>query len=189
MEPLILASQSPRRRELIKLLDRPFEVMSVDIDEVIRPGEKPEQAVCALAFEKAYEAAITTNKDACFIGADTVVSIEGNIFGKPENRQEAKSMLMQLNGKIHQVYTGIAIVDLKKGTKVVKAVSTDVKFREMDESLIDWYLDTLEYEGKAGAYAIQGFGSRLVDSVNGDFFNVVGLPLATLDQMLTELAL
>lgn len=189
MEPLILASQSPRRRELIKLLDRPFEVMSVDLDEVIRSGEKPEQAVCALAYEKAYEAAISTQKDACFIGADTVVAIDGTIFGKPENREAAKSMLMTLSGRTHQVYTGLAIVDLAKGIKRIKAVSTDVVFRTLDETLIEWYLNTGEYEGKAGAYAIQGYGSRLVEAVHGDFFNVVGLPLATLDQMLTELAL
>lgn len=189
MEPLILASQSPRRRELIKLLDRPFEVMSVDLEEVIRKGEKPEQAVCALAYEKAYEAAISTQKEACFIGADTVVAIGGTIFGKPENREEAKAMLMKLSGKTHQVYTGIAIVDLSKGIKKIKAVSTDVKFRDLDEAMIEWYLNTNEYDGKAGAYAIQGFGSRLVEAVHGDFFNVVGLPLATLDQMLTELAL
>lgn len=189
MEPLFLASHSPRRKELIKLLDRPFEICGVDIPEPVRPNEKPEIVVSALAFEKAYEAAKQVGKKGCFIGSDTVVSIEGTIFGKPENRKDAENMIKALNGNTHQVYTGVALVDLERSIKVVKYVRTDVVFRTLDDSLIQWYLNTGEYEGKAGAYAIQGFGSRLVECIHGDFFNVVGLPIATIDQMLTELAL
>lgn len=189
MKPLILASQSPRRRELIKLLDRPFEVVSIEVDEIVRDFENPEQVVCALAFEKAFAAVSRDNAFGCYIGSDTVVAIEGKIFGKPLNREDAKSMLLTLSGNTHQVYTGIALIDLEKNVKVVKAVSTDVVFRDLTDDLIEWYLNTKEYDGKAGAYAIQGFGSRLVDSIHGDFFNVVGLPIATIDQMLTELAL
>jgi septum formation protein len=189
MKPLILASQSPRRRELIKLLDRPFEVVSIEVDEIVREFESPEHVVCALAFEKAFAAVSRDHEFGCYIGSDTVVAIEGKIFGKPLNREEAKAMLLTLSANTHQVYTGIALIDQERNIKVVKAVRTDVVFRELTDSLIEWYLNTGEYDGKAGAYAIQGYGSRLVDSIHGDFFNVVGLPIATIDQMLTELAL
>lgn len=189
MKPLILASQSPRRRELIKLLDRPFEILSVEIDEVVRPGDTPEQVVCALAFEKAFAAASHSHLSGCFIGSDTVVAIDGAIYGKPDNRQGAKAMLESLSGRTHQVFTGVALVDLEMNIKVVKAVCTDVVFRTLTDELIEWYLDTGEYDGKAGAYGIQGFGARLVEGIHGDFFNVVGFPVAAIDQMLTELAL
>lgn len=189
MKPLILASQSPRRKELIKVLGRPFKVVNVEVEEIVRDGEKPEQVVCALAFEKAFAAATIGEHTGCYIGSDTVVSIDGTIFGKPADRQTAKMMLLELSGKTHQVFTGIALVDLEQNIKIVKSVRTDVLFRPLSDSLIEWYLDTGEFEGKAGAYAIQGFGSRLVDSIHGDFFNVVGFPIATLDQMLTDLAL
>lgn len=189
MNTLYLASHSPRRKELIQVLDRPFEICGVDIPEPVRKGEKPEAVVCALSFEKAFTAATQTGYEGCFIGSDTVVSVDGVIFGKPETREEARQMLEALSGRTHQVYTGLALVDLSKNVKVVKSVCTQVVFRTLTADLIEWYLNTGEYEGKAGAYGIQGYGSRLVECIEGDFFNVVGLPVAALDQLLTELAL
>ncbi len=189
MKTLYLASHSPRRKELIQVLGRPFELCGVDIPEPVRLGEKPETVVCALSFEKAFTAAKQTGYEGCFIGSDTVVSVDGVIFGKPENKEEAQRMLEALSGRTHQVYTGLALVDIASGIKVVKSVCTQVVFRPLTAELIEWYLSTGEYEGKAGAYGIQGFGARLVDGIEGDFFNVVGLPIATLDQLLTELAL
>lgn len=189
MKQIILASQSPRRKELIQVLNRPFKTFSADICEVVNEGESPEQVVMALAFQKAHEAVKTLNEDAVYIGADTVVSLNNEIFGKPSDRQEAYDMLKALSGKKHQVFTGLAVIDPKKGIKYTCSVKTDVYFRELEASLIEWYLDTGEANDKAGAYGIQGFGSRLVHKIEGDFFNVVGLPVVTLDELLTQFAL
>lgn len=189
MKTIILASQSPRRKELIQVLDRPFKTFSVDIEEKVIPGERPEQVVMSLAFEKAEAASRALEEDGLYIGSDTIVSLEGLIFGKPVNREDAKLMLTQLSGKTHQVYTGIAIIDPLEKRKQVTYVKTDVVFRVLNEELINWYLDTNEPFDKAGAYGIQGFGSRLVHSISGDFFNVVGLPVAALDELLTQFAL
>lgn len=189
MEKLFLASHSPRRKELIQVLDRSFELCGVDIPEPVREGERPETVVCALAFQKAFAAALKLGQAGCFIGSDTVVAVDGTVFGKPTDREDAERMLRSLSGRTHQVYTGLALVDLSKGIKEVKSVCTEVRFRVLSDALIEWYLNTGEHEGKAGAYGIQGFGSRLVLEIHGDFFNVVGLPVVTLDQMLTDLAL
>lgn len=189
MKTIILASQSPRRKELIQVLDRPFKTFSVDLEEKVIPGESPEQVVMSLAFEKAEAACKALGEDGIYIGSDTIVSLNGEIFGKPIDRQDAKEMLEKLSGKTHQVFTGLALIDPVGKHKQVIYVKTDVVFRTLSEELIQWYLNTGEPFDKAGAYGIQGFGSRLVTSISGDFFNVVGLPVVALDQLLTQFAL
>ncbi len=185
---LILASASPRRRELVALLGIPFRVDPADIHEVPPDGHSPEEIARALAREKALAVA-RRYRSGIVIGADTIVVLDGEILGKPEDTQEALAMLRRLNGREHQVVTGIALLDIVDG-KVVReqcdVVCTRVWFRQVSEEHLRRYVDTGEPMDKAGAYGAQGYGSTLIERIEGCYFNVVGLPVSRLCAMLEE---
>ena len=173
----ILASRSPRRQELLKLVIDDFETVPSRFDEgeLMAQNLSPEELVCRLSFEKAKEV-FSKNPDAVVIGGDTiVVSPQNTVFGIPKSREEAFSMLSTLSGKTHSVLTGITIYN---GDYHSFISATEVEFYELSEKEINEYLDTDEYTDKAGAYGIQGFASTLVKEIRGDYFNVVGFPVS-----------
>ncbi|PLR93717.1 Maf family protein [Bacillus sp. T33-2] len=175
MQRLILASSSPRRKELLENLHLTFEISGSNADESFDPGLSPEEAVMALAFRKASSVARHFPDD-YVLGSDTVVVIEGTILGKPAGSQEAFEMLKMLSGKTHSVYTGVSIVAPEK--KVNFYEKTEVTFWELTDDEINTYIKSGEPFDKAGGYGIQGFGSMLVKRISGDYFTVVGLPVS-----------
>ena len=174
---IILASNSPRRKELLKSAGVEFEVIVSDINEDVHICDDPKRMVLDLAKAKAEAVKSKINSDAVIIGADTVVYLD-EIFGKPSSKNEAMMMLERLSGRKHSVYTGICICDTYENKYIGKAVETIVEFREITKDEIIEYVDTGEPYDKAGAYAIQGGAAKFVRSVCGDYNNVVGLPLA-----------
>ncbi|HNU83150.1 MAG: septum formation inhibitor Maf [Acidobacteria bacterium] len=182
---LVLASASPRRRALLGALGLDFTLRPVAVDESLRPGEEPAAYVRRLAREKAAAAA---RDGELVLAADTVVALAGEIFGKPASAEEARSMLARLSGRAHEVYTGVALRLTGPAAKEAIAVArTTVHFAPLGAAEIDWYLASGEPFDKAGAYAIQGLGALLVDAIEGNYTNVVGLPLATVRQLFAEL--
>ncbi|WP_075982453.1 Maf family protein [Bacillus massilinigeriensis] len=175
MQTLILASASPRRKELLENLHIPFQVSSSDVDESYDPQLSPQEVVMELASRKAKSVA-EKNQEAYIIGSDTVVVIDEEILGKPKDKDEAFTMLKRLSGNTHSVYTGVAIASSKKVIQFYE--KTDVVFWELTDDEINTYIDTNEPFDKAGAYGIQGFGSLLVKGIVGDYFTVVGLPIS-----------
>ena len=175
MARFILASASPRRKQLLEQAGYAFEIVVSDADESLPAGITPEKAVRRNAARKA-QAVAETNPGAVVLGCDTVVAIDGEILGKPQDEAEAKAMLRRLSGNTHTVYSGVCITDGKKET--VFAVATDVTFYALSERTIDAYAATKEPMDKAGAYGIQGLGCVLVKEISGDYSNVVGLPLS-----------
>lgn len=179
---IILASQSPRRRELLKYITDNFKVMSSDVDETLPKDISPCDAVLYLSRIKAQP---FKNETDIVIGADTVVSIDNKILGKPKDFDDAYKMLSLLSGKWHNVYTGVTLI---KGENVKSFyVETRVKFFELTDKDIENYIKTKEPMDKAGAYGIQGFGSLLVERIDGDYFNVVGLPVSRLNQEIIQM--
>ncbi len=172
---IILASQSPRRQELLKLITSDFEIKVSNVDETLPDKITPKEAVMYLSKIKAEPFA---DSDDIVIGADTVVALDGKILGKPKSEENAREMLRFLSGRTHSVFTGVTLASDKK-TKTF-AVETKVKFFELTNEEIDAYIKTKEPFDKAGAYGIQGYGSLLVEKIDGDYFNVVGLPVSTL---------
>lgn len=170
---VILASRSPRRVELLSQLGVKFEVLPADIDESPIGNEKAVQYVERLAREKAR--VVAAKRDGIVLGADTTVEIDNEIFGQPIDQDDAKRMLRRLSGRTHEVHTAVAVV--KNGVTRSVVVTTRVCFVPVTDELLTWYLQTNEWQGKAGAYAIQGLGGTLVDFVRGSYSNVVGLPL------------
>lgn len=177
--PLILASNSPRRRELLKQIGLDFIVDPADVDESILPGETPEVYAVRVALDKARAAASRT-KNGIVIGADTIVVLDNMILGKPKDSADAAIMLRMLSGKVHRVVTGLAIVDAASGKMETRVEITNVLFRNLSERDIASYVATGEPLDKAGAYGIQGKGALLINRIEGCYFNVVGLPLAAL---------
>lgn len=175
MQTLILASSSPRRKELLANLHLTFEVFSCNVDESFDPVLSPEEIVMELSSRKA-KAVSKQNPSSFIIGADTVVVLEGTVLGKPKDNTEAFSMLQSLSGKAHAVYTGVAIITPEK--EIQFYVKTDVVFWELSDDEIEAYIHTGEPFDKAGAYGIQGFGSMFVKEIHGDYFAVVGLPVS-----------
>lgn len=191
---LILASASPRRREILGNLGLKYEIITTNAEEGVDVSElSPEQAVKELAIVKGKAVAQRVADDQenlnVIVSADTVVAHNGKILGKPENRAEAKKMLKMLSGKKHSVYTGICIWFMhpgwcSKGCAV--AEKTDVYFKKLSDAMIEAYLDTGEYTDKAGAYGIQGKGAVFVEKIKGDYLNVVGFPLSKFYEILRE---
>jgi septum formation protein len=179
--PWVLASSSPRRRDLLGLLCSNFEVIPSQIEEFQQPGESPIQMVQRLAKEKAI-AVHNSRPESLVIGADTVVVCEGQILGKPGSPDEARAMLQKLSGRTHEVMTGLCV--LKGETVAVDAARTLVRFSLLSVEEIEDYLATGEPFDKAGAYATQGKAARFVEAIEGCFFNVVGLPVSLLYRML-----
>ena len=184
MKTLILASSSPRRKELLENLQIPFEVLSSNVDESYNPELTPEEIVKELALRKAKNVAEKRPSD-YVIGSDTVVVSDGKVLGKPENQEHAVQMLKSLSGRTHSVYTGVSIFTPNEHIEFYE--KTDVMFWELTDDEINGYVATGEPFDKAGAYGIQGFGSMLVKKINGDYFSVVGLPLSKTVRALKKL--
>ncbi len=183
MIPLILASASPRRQELLRQIGLKFQVVPADVDEQSQ-GETPVQTVKELARRKAYYVAEQVRNDGCILGADTVVVFEGRIMGKPSDREEAVSMLSSLQGNTHSVFTGVCAVK-KQGKEIQEilfAEETKVTIYKMEMWEIETYADTLEPMDKAGAYGIQGIFAKYIQCIQGDYNNVVGLPVSRIYQ-------
>lgn len=184
MARLILVSSSPRRRDILKQLVTSFEIISSNVDESVDKNLPPEEIVMNLAKRKASSVA-NNQQDAFIIGADTIVVFKNQILGKPADYDEAKQMLTTLSGNTHSVYTGTCIIN--GNDKRVFYEKADVTFWELTEEEIDRYIRTGEPLDKAGSYGIQGYGATLVKSIHGDFYAVVGLPIAKLYHTLKEM--
>jgi septum formation protein len=185
---IILASTSPRRRELIATLGIPFDIVPSYADESTSEKWTPEQIVQELARRKAEAVYHSTSFDedsaGIIVGSDTVVVRDGTVLGKPQDKQEAASMLRSLQGRSHTVYTGVACIDSRTGETLVDFRSTIVTMKPLNEREIEAYAASGEGLDKAGAYAIQGLGATIVTGIEGCYFNVVGLPLSLLVDML-----
>lgn len=179
---IILASGSPRRRQLLEQLGLSFTVQSSDVDESVEPGLSPAAMVEQLSLRKGQAVAERVGPDSLVLAADTVVALEDAVLGKPQDQAKAVSMLTSLSGKTHQVYTGVTL--LGGGRRVTEHETTAVTFRSLSREEIVAYVDTGEPMDKAGAYGIQGYGALLVERLEGDYFNVMGLPLCRLGRML-----
>lgn len=180
---IILASRSPRRSELLAAAGISFEVLAADIDETPHPNEAPAAYVERLAIEKA-RAVFALRPESRVLGADTTVTIDGQILGKPEDEADAMRMLRLLNGRPHEVHTGVALVSRSGVRSAVD--TTRVWFATMTDEDISWYVATGEPLDRAGAYAIQGFASRFIPRIDGSYSNVVGLPVALVSSILNE---
>lgn len=178
---VLLASASPRRRELLTLIGIEHEVRPSNIDEAYLAGELPRQHAERLAREKA---TALDDDDSVTIGSDTIVVVDGDVLGKPRDRQHAAEMLRRLSGRSHVVMTGVAV--RWRGNVASGLEEVGVTFRALTDDEIERYIDTGEPMDKAGAYGIQGFGATIVDRVDGDYFAVMGLPLNRLVRLLGE---
>lgn len=187
MKEIILASSSPRRREILSMAGVPFHVLVSDVEETILPGSTPDQAVQSLALQKA-QAVRRLPEAAGFpvVAADTVVYLDGKILGKPHSKEEAFSMLSSLSGREHCVFTGVCVLPLEQDP-ILFYEKTPVEFYPLSPTEIEDYIATGEPMDKAGAYGIQGRGLVLVKRIDGDFFNVMGLPAARLIRVLRSI--
>ena len=184
MAKLILASQSPRRRELLGLFRLPFEIRVADIDEKMDPALPPYEEVARVSREKA--AAIARENEDIVIAADTIVVCQSKVLGKPHDPQEAVEMLRLLSGRDHQVMTGMTVL---RGEQVLSCTEvTDIHFRELSDKEINAYVATGEPMDKAGSYGIQGGAALFAEKMVGDYYNVMGLPVCKLHAMLTQIA-
>jgi septum formation protein len=183
----ILASASPRRGELLKLMGLHFDIMPGNIDETFRPEETPREHVLRLAEEKALSIA-RCHPDAWVLGADTIVVVAGEVLGKPGSPEEATKMLEKLSGREHEVLTGFSIVRQDRKIRVCEAVVSSVLFREISTDEMAWYTGTGEPYDKAGAYAVQGMGGCFIREIRGSCTNVVGLPLCEVIDALKRVA-
>ncbi len=184
---IILASSSPRRKELLsKFLGNNFEVIVPEVNEDEIIIDDPIERVKLLAFKKA-ESIANKVDSGIVIAADTIVVINNEILGKPKSVDEAFRMLKKLSGKKHKVITALALIDVDNNRKTVEVVETEVYMRKLSEKEIKMYIESGEPLGKAGSYAIQGLGAILIEKINGCFFNVVGLPLTKLYEILNNL--
>jgi septum formation protein len=186
---IVLASASPRRAEILRCAGIPFEVLAAQVDETRRAGELRGDYVRRLALEKARAAAADANTgdgDCLFVGADTVVVAGDEILGKPRSEEDARRMLRKLGGNVHEVHTGLAVVQWPRTAEGVVDEVTRVTFAPLSDEEIESYIATGEPFDKAGAYGIQGVGGRYVTRIEGCYFNVMGLPLARLWSLLQE---
>lgn len=180
---IILASQSPRRRELLALLEEPFQVVSPDVEEGFIEGVDLKEQICDLAKRKAH-AVFANHPDAVVISADTIVVYEGHILEKPLNEEKAKTMLRMLSGSKHQVWTAFHIISSKR--EETDLVISDVKFYDLTDEEIEDYVSTGEPLDKAGGYNVQGYGALFVESIQGDHFSIMGLPISKVYQLLKK---
>ena len=181
---LILASQSPRRRELLGLFNLPFTVRVADIDETMDPSRSPAEEVARVSLAKAR--AVEREKEDVVIAADTIVVLGDRVLGKPASEAQAEEMLTALSGRAHQVMTGVTVL---RGDRSLTATEiTDIHFRELTNREIRRYIATGEPMDKAGSYGIQGGAALFAEKIHGDYYNVVGLPVCRLLRMLRELA-
>lgn len=191
---LVLASSSPRRKELVASLNHslPVYIFSTDVDEWVESGWTPSEVVEKLSLRKAKAAAEKLREQneitgsSLILAADTIVVLDGEVLGKPVDDEHARSMLSRLQGRSHEVYSGIALIESVSGQQSVAHRMTKVQMKPLSDEQINRYIATGEPSDKAGAYGIQGLGSTIVERIEGCYFNVVGLPLALLSDMLAE---
>ena len=182
---IILASASPRRKEILENTNVKFKIMASSIEELRLEGESPCQMVMRLAFEKGIDIASRQKSD-LVISADTIVVLDNTVLGKPKDEIEARKMITSLSGRTHQVITGISLINLDNNKKIIDYVISNVKFKNLSEEDINDYIRTKESLDKAGAYGIQGYGALLVEEIQGDYFNIVGLPISKLSDLLKD---
>jgi septum formation protein len=185
---LVLASASPRRRELLGWLGVPFEADVADVDERPHPGEPPAALVERLALDKA-QAVAARRADTWILAADTTVEIDGDLLGKPLDRREALAMLGRLAGREHRVWTGFALIAPGGAVHASRVVTSRVRFRSVPPEALAQYAASGEPDDKAGSYAVQGRGAALIEAIDGSFTNVIGLPLAEVERALAEAGL
>jgi septum formation protein len=185
----VLASSSPRREKLLRKLGLDFRIISPNVIEKHTNAESPDEYVLRVSLKKALTVAATLEHKHIVIGADTIVVCDGCILGKPKDEEEAKSMLMRLSGRYHQVMTGLSIVKSKSEIMHAENVESMVRFRSLNPHEIEEYVDTKEPLDKAGAYAAQGIGAFMIEEIQGSFTNIVGLPLSSLSNALKNLGI
>lgn len=189
MEPIVLASSSPRRQEILKKLNLPYTVYPSNIEEKIPTDIEIDSVPEYLAIKKVDAVAriISVQQESCWIlGADTIIVLKGKIYGKPKDLNEAKSFLENIQGKTHKVITGLALYNGQFHEITTRTSVNKVSFKEMSAEEIDWYLNTYEWHDAAGAYRIQGFGSRFIKKIEGTESSIIGLPIFELYDMLIE---
>lgn len=174
MKKIILASKSPRRKELLEKCGIEFECMPMNIDESLNEGDTLEEKIRILSQRKA-SACLAAYPDAVVIGSDTIVTVDEKILGKPKNREEAKEMLRELSGRTHRVITGLCIIGSARTYTDVSV--SEVTFAPLSEEEIDAYTESGECDDKAGSYAIQGLGGKFITHISGDYYAIMGLPL------------
>jgi septum formation protein len=192
LKQIVLASGSPRRAEILRKVGWSFEALPVDLDETPVPGEDPVAYVERLAREKA-EAAASRVPDRVVLGCDTTVVIDDQKLGKPLDNDDARRMIRMLSGRWHEVLTGVALISpgIRAGDPAIRRVtheSTRVRFAELSDDEIDWYVATGEPMDKAGAYAIQGCAAFFIEAIEGDYFNIVGLPVRLVYKLMKEIS-
>lgn len=184
MDTIVLASSSPRRKEILEKYNIEPIIVKANVSEKVHSNETVEQITMALAFEKANQITDKFSNGEIIIGADTIVACDNKILGKPKDEHEAFNMLKLLSDREHEVLTGISIIKINTNIKIIDYEKTIVKFRKLSDEKIRNYIKTKEYVDKAGAYGIQGLGGVLVEWIKGCYFNVVGLPIYKLDILL-----
>ena len=185
MKEIVLASASPRRKELLEKIGLKFKVDASDCAEEIDLALEPDEIMCRISIEKA-RAIASRHKDAVIIAADTIGVIGKKMLGKPHTAGEARKMLAQISGKSHDVITGFTVLDTATDKIISATVNTKVYIKKLTQQEIDAYVQTGEPLDKAGAYGIQGLGAVIVEKIEGDYYNVVGLPLSALAEVLQE---
>ncbi len=183
MKKYILASKSPRRKEIFSMLNIPFEVIVSDCNEEFDLSLSIEENIKNVAYQKALSV-FNNHNDSIIIGADTVVCVDNEILLKPKDKDDVRGMLNKLSGKSHYVISGLCVMDKNKTVKTY--TKTSVTFKKMTSEEIEEYINTSEPYDKAGGYAIQGLASKFIEGINGDYFNVVGLSISTLYDILKE---
>ncbi|HYO62197.1 MAG TPA: Maf family protein [Pyrinomonadaceae bacterium] len=186
LEPLVLASASPRRAEILTNVGWPFETEAANVDETVRDGEDPAAYVERLAREKA-EAVAARRLFGLVLGADTTVVVGGRVLGKPADDAEAREMLRALSGRTHEVLTGVALVRAESKLARVAHARTRVRFGEMSEAEVDWHVAVGDLLDKAGAYAVQSHAALFIEAIEGDYWNVVGLPVRLVYKLAREM--
>ena len=187
-KPFCLASSSPRRHMLLKKFGLKFDYQSPNIDETPHKNEDAKNFVRRMSSKKASEVQKSFPKlphDVIILAGDTIVFFDDNIIGKPENGEHAYSMLEQLSGNTHQVFSGFSILNKDSSEEITDVICTEVRFQKLDAEMIEWYVNSGEPFGKAGAYSIQGLGTILVESISGSYNNVVGFPIEKIIPHLT----
>lgn len=187
MEPLVLASASPRRAEILRAVGWPFETAPADLDETQRDNESAQEFVRRLAREKA-EAIAAARLFGLVLGADTTVVVDGELLGKPRDEEDARRMLRSLSGRTHEVLTGVALVRAESGESLIGVERTRVRFAAMSDEEISWHVATGDVLDKAGAYAVQGRAALFIEGIEGDYWNVVGLPIRLVYRLACELS-
>lgn len=183
MKPFVLASQSPRRKQLLEQAGLSFTIIPSEVEEIVTDTNAPEKVVASLAYQKATDV-FSRHSDQLILAADTIVTVDDIIFGKPVNKQDAKQMLQQLSGRDHHVLTGVTLLSNNKEMTFVE--STHVHFYPLTNDEITSYINSGEPFDKAGGYGIQGLGSILVEKIHGDYFTIVGLPIAKVVRALKQ---